>query len=85
LEDGDTKFIFGSNDGSQAIRSDQAKNEHHVPDAGPPHLYCLNRGVLLTPFHTMLLVSPATSRDDITHLLHILEGAFAALIRGSAP
>jgi len=33
----------------------------------------------------MLLASPATTMGDITHLLHILEGAFAALIRGSAP
>ncbi len=57
----------------------------HGPVEQALHLYCLNRGVLITPFHTMLLVSPATARDDITHLLHILEGAFAALIRGSAP
>jgi glutamate-1-semialdehyde 2,1-aminomutase len=57
----------------------------HGPVEQALHLYCLNRGVLITPFHSMLLVSPATARDDITHLLHILEGAFAALIRGSAP
>ncbi|MBC7683008.1 MAG: aminotransferase class III-fold pyridoxal phosphate-dependent enzyme [Ferruginibacter sp.] len=33
------------------------------------HLFMLNRGVLLTPFHTMLLVSPATSSEDVLHLL----------------
>ncbi len=33
----------------------------------------------------MLLVPPATSRDDITHLLHILEGAFAALTGAPRP
>nr|WP_315240222.1 transaminase [uncultured Albidiferax sp.] len=33
------------------------------------HLYLLNRGVLLTPFHTMLLVSPATTTDDVQQML----------------
>jgi glutamate-1-semialdehyde 2,1-aminomutase len=29
------------------------------------HLYMLNRGVLLTPFHMMALISPATTADDV--------------------
>src|SRR2546426_377840 len=29
------------------------------------HLYALNRGVLLTPFHNMALMSPATTEADI--------------------
>ena len=29
------------------------------------HLYALNRGVLLTPFHNMALMCPATSADDV--------------------
>jgi len=29
------------------------------------HLYALNRGVLLTPFHNMALMSPATTEPDI--------------------
>jgi glutamate-1-semialdehyde 2,1-aminomutase len=29
------------------------------------HLYALNRGVLLTPFHSMALMSPATSAADV--------------------
>ncbi len=29
------------------------------------HLYALNRGVLMTPFHNMALMSPATSEADI--------------------
>ncbi|BDT68113.1 glutamate-1-semialdehyde 2,1-aminomutase [Comamonadaceae bacterium OS-1] len=33
------------------------------------HLYLLNRGVLLTPFHTMLLVSPATTTADVQQML----------------
>jgi glutamate-1-semialdehyde 2,1-aminomutase len=29
------------------------------------HLYLLNRGILMTPFHNMALMSPATSADDV--------------------
>lgn len=29
------------------------------------HLHLLNRGVLITPFHNMVLMSPATSMDDV--------------------
>ncbi len=29
------------------------------------HLYMLNRGVLMTPFHMMALMSPATTTDDV--------------------
>jgi len=31
------------------------------------HLYCMNRGILLTPFHNMALMSPSTSKEDIDH------------------
>ena len=29
------------------------------------HLYALNRGVILTPFHNMALMSPATTEADV--------------------
>jgi glutamate-1-semialdehyde aminotransferase len=29
------------------------------------HLHALNRGILLTPFHNMALMSPATTTDDV--------------------
>ena len=29
------------------------------------HLYALNRGVLLTPFHNMALMCPATTDEDV--------------------
>lgn len=41
------------------------------------HLYQLNRGVLLTPFHNMMLVSPATTAADCDKLLGNFD-AFAA-------
>ena len=28
------------------------------------HLWLLNRGIVITPFHNMLLVSPQTCADD---------------------
>jgi glutamate-1-semialdehyde 2,1-aminomutase len=35
------------------------------------HLYLLNRGVLLTPFHNMMLVCPATTEADIHKLVQV--------------
>jgi glutamate-1-semialdehyde 2,1-aminomutase len=40
------------------------------------HLYALNRGVLLTPFHNMALMCPATTPDDVD--LHTQTFAVAA-------
>ena len=33
------------------------------------HLYLLNRGVLLTPFHNMMLICPATTEADLNKLV----------------
>lgn len=41
------------------------------------HVYFLNRGVVITPFHSMMLMCPATRREDIDHYLAVL-GQFAA-------
>ncbi len=48
------------------------------------HLYLLNRGVLLTPFHNMMLCSPATGAGDIDALLHAFAAALAQLPDGAA-
>jgi glutamate-1-semialdehyde 2,1-aminomutase len=29
------------------------------------HLHALNRGILMTPFHNMALMSPATTAEDV--------------------
>ena len=44
------------------------------------HLYCLNHGVLITPFHNMLLLSPATTAADVARLLAVLDGCLQALL-----
>ncbi|QHE74625.1 aspartate aminotransferase family protein [Hydrogenophaga sp. PBL-H3] len=43
------------------------------------HLFMLNRGVLLTPFHSMMLVSPATTQDDVARLLAVFDELLDAL------
>ena len=48
------------------------------------HLYMLNRGVLLTPFHSMLLVSPATSEADTQRLLAVFGEWVDTLARSAA-
>jgi glutamate-1-semialdehyde 2,1-aminomutase len=45
------------------------------------HLFLLNRGVLLTPFHNMMLVCPATQETDINKLLGVLEECLVVLSR----
>jgi len=44
------------------------------------HLYALNRGVLLTPFHNMALMCPATSKADIDAHTKIFPDATRALL-----
>lgn len=43
------------------------------------HLYALNRGVLLTPFHNMALISPATSQADVDRHTEVFDEAAADL------
>lgn len=44
------------------------------------HLYALNRGVLLTPFHNMALMCPATTEPDVDLHTRIFEGAAGELM-----
>jgi len=44
------------------------------------HLYALNRGVLLTPFHNMALMSPATSEADVDRHTEVFAEAAAELV-----
>lgn len=45
--------------GGEAIASKDADLDRYV------HLYALNRGVLLTPFHNMALMAPVTQTSDV--------------------
>ena len=44
------------------------------------HLYGVNRGVLLTPFHNMALMCPATTREDVAKHQAVFDEAVAALV-----
>ncbi len=60
------EFQFGAvppHNGTQAAALFDEELEHLL------HLALLNRGVLITPFHNMLLCSPATTATDVQRLL----------------
>jgi len=46
------------------------------------HLYALNRGILLTPFHNMALMSPATTGADVDRHTQVFAEAAAELTSG---
>jgi glutamate-1-semialdehyde 2,1-aminomutase len=42
------------------------------------HLHAINRGILMTPFHNMALISPATTLEDVKrHTEHFMDAAKA--------
>ena len=47
------------------------------------HLWCLNRGVLLTPFHNMALFSPHHTEADVDRHTEVFGEAIAALLAGA--
>jgi glutamate-1-semialdehyde aminotransferase len=44
------------------------------------HLYALNRGILLTPFHNMALMSPATTNGDVDYHTLVFGESVSALL-----
>jgi glutamate-1-semialdehyde 2,1-aminomutase len=70
-----TEFGFGPapRNGSEAEAAMRPEFEHAL------HLYQLNRGVLVTPFHNMMLTSPAHTAGDVARLLEVLAGALDEL------
>jgi glutamate-1-semialdehyde 2,1-aminomutase len=47
--------------GTEANRAGDADLDDYL------HVYLANRGILLTPFHNMALMSPATTADQVAH------------------
>jgi glutamate-1-semialdehyde 2,1-aminomutase len=71
------EFQFGvraPRNGSEAAALFDPALEHLV------HLALLNRGVMITPFHNMLLASPVTSGDDVERLLAAFDQVLAGLL-----
>ncbi len=70
------EFQFGPaapTNGSQAEALFDTELEHLI------HLALLNRGVLITPFHNMLLCCPATTAADVQRLLTAFDEVLALL------
>ena len=49
------------------------------------HLWALNRGILLTPFHNMALFSPHHTEGDVDLHTEVFRAAVEALTGGSQP
>ncbi len=43
------------------------------------HLYALNRGILMTPFHNMALIAPETTQADVDYHTKVFRGAVQSL------
>lgn len=59
--------------GTQALLHSHSELEQAL------HLHCLNRGVVITPFHNMMLVCPHTRAEHIARLLDVLDQGMSAL------
>jgi len=75
------------------FRPERPRTGSEAAAAGDPeldrlvHLYALNRGILLTPFHNMALMSPATTEADVdlhTRVFDEAAGELASVREGSA-
>ena len=46
------------------------------------HVYLANRGILMTPFHNMALMSPATTKEDVDKHHEVFSEAVGQLVSG---
>jgi glutamate-1-semialdehyde 2,1-aminomutase len=66
------EYLFGAErarNGAQAAAAGDFELDQLI------HLYMLNRGILLTPFHNMALMSPANSVEDVDRHKEVLTEA----------
>jgi glutamate-1-semialdehyde 2,1-aminomutase len=62
-----------ANGGASAAAADGELDEYM-------HLYTLNRGILMTPFHNMALMSPVTTKADVDAHTAVFTGAVSDLL-----
>jgi glutamate-1-semialdehyde aminotransferase len=70
------EYLFGPNrprNGSEAHDAGDFALERYM------HLHALNRGILLTPFHNMALMSPATTEEDVDRHTEVFRDAVLEL------
>src|SRR6266446_2034884 len=71
------EYLFGPNEpknGTEAHDAMDFELERFM------HLYAMNRGILLTPFHNMALMSPSTSPEDVDLHSKVVREAVRALM-----
>jgi glutamate-1-semialdehyde 2,1-aminomutase len=71
------EYLFSANrprNGTQAHEAMDFELERFM------HLYAMNRGVLLTPFHNMALMSPVTSAEDVDQHSKVFRDAVRELV-----
>jgi glutamate-1-semialdehyde 2,1-aminomutase len=72
------EYLFGPDpprNGTEAHRAGDFALERYL------HLHALNRGILLTPFHNMALMSPATTAEDVDRHTEVFREAVFELAR----
>jgi glutamate-1-semialdehyde 2,1-aminomutase len=70
------EYLFGPDrprNGAEAHAASNAELERYM------HLFALNRGILLTPFHNMALMSPATTDADVDRHTEVFREAVIEL------
>ena len=71
------EYLFGPDrprNGTEAHAASDIALERYL------HLYALNRGILLTPFHNMALMSPATTEADVDRHTEVFTEAALELV-----
>lgn len=63
-----------------ARNGSEARAKMHGPLEHALHLFLINRGVLIAPFHNMTLVSPATTSAQVDRLAEVLDDCLKTLI-----
>jgi glutamate-1-semialdehyde 2,1-aminomutase len=59
--------------------AEQAREAQNDAIESAIHLYLLNRGALLTPFHNMMLICPATTEADLNKLVQVFNACLKEL------
>ena len=59
--------------GGEAFAAIDHELDHYM------HLFTLNRGILMTPFHNMALISPDTTQEDVDYHTKTFRDAVQAL------
>ena len=62
----------------------EASKVIHQPIDAAVHHYLLNRGVVITPFHNMMLICPSTTQSDVDRLIATFDQCTDELIKQAA-